>query len=52
MSVDHANAHVDETRQRVADTYLTVRENVISHPVSLLAVGFALGLVIGFRLRR
>jgi ElaB/YqjD/DUF883 family membrane-anchored ribosome-binding protein len=49
---DHANAHVDETRQRVTDTYLSVREDVISHPLSLLGVGFVLGLVMGFRLRR
>jgi ElaB/YqjD/DUF883 family membrane-anchored ribosome-binding protein len=49
---DHATAHVDETKQRVSDTILTVRENLVSHPLTLLGVGFVFGLLLGFQLRR
>jgi hypothetical protein len=49
---DHAAAHVDETKQRVTDTVLTIRESLTTHPLSLLAVGFVVGLLLGFRLRR
>ncbi len=48
---NHANAHVDETKQRVTDTIITVRENLTSHPLSLIALGFAFGLFVGFRFR-
>ncbi len=48
----HASAHVDETKQRVTDTYLTIRENLTTHPLALLGFGFALGLIFGFRFRR
>jgi ElaB/YqjD/DUF883 family membrane-anchored ribosome-binding protein len=49
---DHANAHVDETRQRVNETILTVRENLTSHPFALLGIGFAFGFLFGFRFSR
>ena len=49
---DHATAHVDETKQRVTDTFLTIRENLTTHPLALLGIGFAVGLFFGFRFRR
>jgi ElaB/YqjD/DUF883 family membrane-anchored ribosome-binding protein len=49
---DHAAAHVDQTRQQVTDTIQSVRDNVAEKPWTLLGVGFALGLVVGWRLRR
>jgi ElaB/YqjD/DUF883 family membrane-anchored ribosome-binding protein len=49
---DHATAHVDETKQRVTDTFLTVRENLTTHPLALIGIGFAFGLFLGFRFRR
>jgi ElaB/YqjD/DUF883 family membrane-anchored ribosome-binding protein len=48
---DHATAHVDETRQRVSDTFNSLRENFAARPFALLGVGFAFGLLVGFRLR-
>jgi ElaB/YqjD/DUF883 family membrane-anchored ribosome-binding protein len=49
---DHATAHIDETKQRVTDTIQTVRENLTTHPLSLLGIGFAVGLLWGLRVRR
>jgi ElaB/YqjD/DUF883 family membrane-anchored ribosome-binding protein len=49
---DHATAHVDETKQRVNDTVLTVKEGLVTHPLTLLGVGFAFGLILGFQIRR
>jgi len=49
---DHATAHVDETKQRVTDTIQTVRENLATNPLALLGIGFAAGLLLGFRFRR
>jgi ElaB/YqjD/DUF883 family membrane-anchored ribosome-binding protein len=49
---DHATAHVDETKQRVTDTILTVRETLTTHPLSLLGIGFVMGLFFGLRFRR
>jgi hypothetical protein len=49
---DHATAHVDETKQKVTDTILTVRDTLTTHPISLLGVGFAVGLLVGFRFHR
>ena len=49
---DHAVAHVDETKQKVSDAILTVRDTLTTHPMSLLGVGFAVGLLVGFRFRR
>jgi ElaB/YqjD/DUF883 family membrane-anchored ribosome-binding protein len=48
---EHANAHVDETKQRVTDTIESVRENLVTHPLSLLGIGFAVGLLLGLRIR-
>jgi ElaB/YqjD/DUF883 family membrane-anchored ribosome-binding protein len=47
---EHANAHVDETRQRVTDTFDTVREKLAANPLYLIGFGFALGLLLGLRL--
>jgi len=49
---EHASAHVDQTKQRVTDTILTVRESAVSHPFSLLGIGFVFGFIVGLRLRR
>ena len=49
---DHAAAHVDETKQRVNDTFLTLRENLTTHPLALLGIGLAVGLLLGLRVRR
>ena len=47
---EHANAHVEETRQRVNDTFDSVREKLAANPLYLLGFGFALGLLLGLRL--
>jgi ElaB/YqjD/DUF883 family membrane-anchored ribosome-binding protein len=49
---EHAAAHVDETKQRVNDTFLTLQENLTTHPLALLGIGFAVGLLLGLRVRR
>ena len=49
---DHATAHVDKTKQRVSDTILTVRESLATHPMTLFGIGFAVGLLVGFQIRR
>ncbi len=49
---DHAAAHVDDTRKRVTDTFVTTREYMTAHPLSLLGAGFVVGLLFGLRLRR
>lgn len=49
---DHANAHVTAKKQFVNDTYQKVREQVTARPVTLLGIGFAVGLLFGWRLRR
>ena len=49
---DHAAAHVDETQQRVNDTYLILQENLTTHSLSLLGIGFVIGVLVGFRFRR
>jgi len=49
---DHAVAHVDDTRKRVTDTFVTTREYMVAHPLSLLGAGFVVGLLFGLRLRR
>ena len=47
---EHANAHVQETRQRVTDTFATVRDRLAANPLYLIGFGFALGLLLGLRL--
>jgi ElaB/YqjD/DUF883 family membrane-anchored ribosome-binding protein len=47
---EHANAHVEETRQRVTATFDSVREKLAANPLYLLGFGFALGLLLGLRL--
>jgi ElaB/YqjD/DUF883 family membrane-anchored ribosome-binding protein len=49
---NHANAHVDATKQRVTDVVTATRENFLAHPMSLVGVGFAFGLLLGLKLRR
>jgi len=49
---DHATAHVDETKQQVTATILTVREKIVTHPLSIFGVGFAIGFFLGIRCRR
>jgi ElaB/YqjD/DUF883 family membrane-anchored ribosome-binding protein len=49
---NHAHAHVDETRQRVNDTIVTIRETFASHPLALLGVGFAFGFLFALRFNR
>ncbi len=47
---EHASAHVEETRQRMTDTFDTVRERLAANPLYLIGFGFALGLLLGLRL--
>ena len=47
---EHANAHVEQTRQRMSDTFATVRERLAANPLYLIGFGFALGLLLGLRL--
>jgi ElaB/YqjD/DUF883 family membrane-anchored ribosome-binding protein len=47
---EHAQAHVDQTRQRVTDTVGAVRERLSANPLYLIGFGFALGLLLGLRL--
>lgn len=49
---DHANAHVTQTRQRVADTLGLVRETVSTNPWALVGAGVALGIFLGLAFRR
>jgi len=49
---NHANAHVDETKRRMNETILTVRESLTSHPFTLLGIGFVFGFLFGFRFGR
>ena len=49
---DHATAHVDETKKRVADTIETARESLTTHPVLLLGIGLFVGFLLGLRVRR
>jgi len=49
---EHATAHVDETKQRVSDTVQSLRDNLTEQPLTLLGIGFAVGLLVGLRLRR
>jgi len=51
-AVDHATAHADATKQRVADTIATLRGAVTDHPLALLGIGFGLGLLLGVQLGR
>ena len=44
---EHASAHIDETKQRVADTFQTARDTLTAHPFYLLGIGFAAGLFLG-----
>ena len=48
----HANAHVDEARQRVTDTISAVRQTFAAHPLYLISTVFAIGLLFGARFRR
>jgi ElaB/YqjD/DUF883 family membrane-anchored ribosome-binding protein len=48
---DHASAHVDETKQRVTDTYVNAREALTENPLAILGIGFVLGLIVGLKLR-
>ena len=48
----HATAHVNDTKQRFSDTFVTTREYMVAHPLSLLGAGFVVGLLFGLRLRR
>jgi ElaB/YqjD/DUF883 family membrane-anchored ribosome-binding protein len=45
----HANAHVDETRQRFQDAFDQARDFVNDHPLALIGAGFFLGFVFGRR---
>jgi ElaB/YqjD/DUF883 family membrane-anchored ribosome-binding protein len=49
---EHAGAHVDQGRQRINDTYDTVRETLTNNPLALVGIGFALGILLSFRFRR
>ena len=49
---DHASAHVDETKERVSDLFEAAKENLTTHPLTLLGIGFGVGLLFGLRLRR
>ena len=49
---DHANAHVMQTRQRVADTVELVRDTFNANPLALVGAGVAAGLFLGFLLHR
>jgi ElaB/YqjD/DUF883 family membrane-anchored ribosome-binding protein len=49
---DHATAHVDQTKQRVTDTFQSMSDTLTEKPWTLLGIGFAVGLVVGLRLRR
>ena len=49
---NHATAHVDETKQRVTHAIQTARETLTTHPLTLLGIGFGIGLILGVRIRR
>ncbi len=49
---EHANAHVDETRQRVTDTIQSVQDSLTSRPLTLLGVGLFVGFLLGHRFSR
>ena len=49
---DHATAHIDEKKQQVTAAVLTTRETLVSHPLSLLGAGLAIGFLLGLRVRR
>ena len=48
---ERANAHVDDTRQKVNDALQRVRDTASAHPFALLGIGLALGFVLGWRRR-
>ena len=47
----HANAHIDETKQRVTDGVEMVRDLVNAHPLALAGIAFAIGMLTGLALR-
>jgi ElaB/YqjD/DUF883 family membrane-anchored ribosome-binding protein len=49
---EHANAHVDETKQRVTDTIQSVQDRLTSHPLTLLGVGLFVGFLFGLKFSR
>jgi ElaB/YqjD/DUF883 family membrane-anchored ribosome-binding protein len=49
---DHATAHVDETKQKVTDGLQAVRDHLNTHPLAVLGVVFAAGVLFGLRMRR
>jgi ElaB/YqjD/DUF883 family membrane-anchored ribosome-binding protein len=49
---DHATAHVNQTKQQVVDKIQSVRDNFAEKPWTLIGIGFAVGLLVGVRLRR
>ncbi len=48
---EHAAAHVDQARQQVTDKIQSVRDNFAEKPWTLVGIGFAVGLLVGLRLR-
>lgn len=49
---DHAQAHVDETKQRVTDTVQGVQDRLTSNPLALLGIGLFVGFLFGRRFSR
>jgi len=49
---NHANAHVNQAKARVTDTFQSARDTLTANPLALLGIGFAAGLFFGFRFRR
>ena len=49
---DHAGAHALQTRQRVTDTVGFVRDTFSATPWAFVGAGVALGLFLGYALRR
>jgi hypothetical protein len=48
----HATAHVDATRQLVAEKIKIAREAAAARPLAILGVGFLLGFLFGLRCKR
>jgi ElaB/YqjD/DUF883 family membrane-anchored ribosome-binding protein len=49
---EHANAHVMQNKQRVTDTLGFVRDTFNANPWALVGAGVAVGIFLGFALRR
>jgi ElaB/YqjD/DUF883 family membrane-anchored ribosome-binding protein len=48
---EHAVAHVDETRQRVAQATSALRERMTTNPLALVGIGFVVGFLLALRIR-